>query len=105
MGLTMLSTSINSVAIRCEWSFEFGLCSLYLDKQRKRVFTAGGKLKRTVCSKIGCDSVSLEFVPLDKGNYGLFILKKNGVLYKATGFSFLASQFVAISSLPLSSWR
>lgn len=101
MKLTILNTQINNTPIRCEWHTAFGKCRLYLGNRDKQAITFGGRIRRKITTTLSVDHVSLEFIPINKGQLGLFVLRKNDILYKAVGLSLLTLEFVRISDLPL----
>ena len=109
MQLTVLSTQLNCVEIRVIWDSRIGKCTVWIGERRHHFHTLFGKLKRKVQLTFEDMSLTVVFVPfnnnLNNNRIGLFLIKKNQLIYKATSWSLQTYKPVKISDLPLSQWR
>lgn len=105
MQLTVLSTQLNCVEIRVIWDSRIGKCTVWIGERRHHFHTLFGKLKRKVQLTFEDISLTFVFVPFNNPRIGLFLIKKNQLIYKATSWSLQTYKPVKISDLPLSQWR
>jgi len=105
MQLTVLSTQLNRLTISFIWDSRIGKCSIRIGNRCHHFHTLFGKLKRKVQLTFDGMCLTFLFVPFNNRSIGLFIIKKNQLIYKAASWSLQTFKPIKLTDLPLSQWQ